>query len=104
MQRLGKLVQHLAVAPSMSQHEHDPLACAGSSSVTTESLGVSRILFQGDSITDAGRSRDTTVDQPNQALGSGYAQMAAALLLSDRPKEDLKIYNRGVGGDRIVNL
>ncbi len=94
-------MHHLAL-PASQQH---PLACAtGSSSATNESLGVTRILFQGDSITDAGRSRDTTVDQPNQALGSGYAQMTAALLLSDRPKEDLKIYNRGVGGDRIVNL
>ena len=102
MQRLGKLVHHLAVAPPSQQQP--PLAFAGSSSATNGPLGVSRILFQGDSITDAGRSRETTVEQPIQALGTGYAQMAAALLLSDRPEEDLKIYNRGVGGDRIVNL
>eukprot|EP01043_Picozoa_sp_COSAG02_P030960 COSAG02_NODE_2001_length_10139_cov_15.596116_2_plen_105_part_00 len=104
MQRLGRLVHHLSLPAPREQH---PVAgCAGSStcSATNDSLGVTRILFQGDSITDAGRSRDTTVDQPNQALGTGYAQMAAALLLSDRPKDDLKIYNRGVGGDRIVNL
>ena len=30
--------------------------------------------------------------------------MASAILLSERPEEDLQIFNRGVGGDRIVNL
>src|SRR5579859_5017867 len=40
------------------------------------------ILFQGDSITDAGRKRDSTPvanDQPS--LGNGYAWLAAAELL-----------------------
>ena len=30
--------------------------------------------------------------------------MASAILLSERPEEDLQIFNRGVGGDRIVNV
>ena len=93
MQRLGKLAGHLSPLPSSQQ------PCGSSSA-----LGVTRILFQGYSITDAGRSRDTTIEQPNLALGSGYAQMVSAILLSERPEEGLKIYNRGVGGDRIVNL
>ena len=36
------------------------------------------ILFQGDSVTDAGRGRDVTA--PNTALGQGYATMVAGRL------------------------
>ena len=39
-----------------------------------------RILFQGDSITDAGRRRDEFFD-----LGRGYALMTAGALAADRP-------------------
>src|SRR4051812_40226661 len=45
------------------------------------------VLFQGDSITDAGRSREkagTPNEQPG--LGSGYAWLAGAGLLVDHPK------------------
>lgn len=63
------------------------------------------ILFQGDSITDAGRSRDraaTPNDQP--ALGSGYAWLAAAELLVDRPQARLQIFNRGISGHKVFQL
>jgi lysophospholipase L1-like esterase len=63
------------------------------------------ILFQGDSITDAGRSREHA-GEPNaqSALGSGYAWLAAVELLVDRPKADLKIYNRGISGNKVFQL
>ncbi len=60
------------------------------------------ILFQGDSITDSGRARDTHA--PNVGLGGGYACMAAAHLLCARAEDGLKIFNRGIGGNRIVDL
>jgi lysophospholipase L1-like esterase len=63
------------------------------------------ILFQGDSITDAGRSREQAKapnDQP--ALGSGYAWLAAVELLVDRPQAELKIYNRGISGNKVFQL
>lgn len=60
------------------------------------------ILFQGDSITDCGRSRDVT--DPNVALGNGYAGMLAGDLLSARPADALRIFNRGISGNRIVDL
>lgn len=49
------------------------------------------VLFQGDSITDAGRSRDRA-DEVNQqaAMGKGYAWMAAAGLLTTYPKKNCK--------------
>jgi lysophospholipase L1-like esterase len=63
------------------------------------------LLFQGDSITDAGRSRQTAA-QPNDqtALGSGYAWLAAAPLLVDRPSAGLKIFNRGISGHKVFQL
>jgi len=63
------------------------------------------VLFQGDSITDGGRSRDratTPNDQP--ALGSGYAWLASAELLVDRPNAGLHIYNRGISGHKVFQL
>ena len=58
----------------------------------------STILFQGDSITDAGRNRDDSNANSIQALGLGYAKMAPAQLLAERPADGLKFYNRGIGG------
>lgn len=60
------------------------------------------IVFQGDSITDAGRSRDP--QEPNAGLGGGYAALAAARLLADHPKQGLQIHNRGISGNRVVDL
>lgn len=60
------------------------------------------VLFQGDSITDCGRSRDTSA--PNAGLGSGYVLLAASHLLCAKPADGLKIFNRGISGNRIVDL
>lgn len=65
------------------------------------------LLFQGDSITDAGRSRDQekTATPNNQAgLGNGYAWLAAAELLVGRPDAGLKIFNRGISGHKVFQL
>lgn len=63
------------------------------------------ILFQGDSITDAGRSRDTAKDANTQsALGTGYAWLAAAEVLVDHPADNLKIFNRGISGNKVFQL
>ncbi|MCG3149742.1 MAG: Acetylxylan esterase [Verrucomicrobiae bacterium] len=60
------------------------------------------ILFQGDSITDAGREREAT--GANAGLGRGYAFLTAAALLADRPADKLQFLNRGISGNRIVDL
>jgi lysophospholipase L1-like esterase len=62
------------------------------------------ILFQGDSITDAGRKRDISKPNLDAALGHGYAWLAAAQLLINMPNADLKIYNRGVSGNKVYQL
>lgn len=65
------------------------------------------ILFQGDSITDAKRSRDPAVaGLPNDpsALGTGYASLAAAALLVSQPDAGLKVFNRGISGNKVFQL
>jgi len=63
------------------------------------------ILFQGDSITDCGRNREAA-ETPNDlcGLGHGYAMMVAAELLSARPTDNLRFFNQGISGNRIVDL
>ena len=62
------------------------------------------ILFQGDSITDCGRSRDNTTDPNAGALGNGYPLYIHALLQSRFPEMDLHIINRGISGNRAIDL
>ncbi len=63
------------------------------------------ILFQGDSITDAGRERPQQ-DKPNSqsAMGNGYASIAATGLLLDHPRQNLQVYNRGISGNKVFEL
>ena len=60
------------------------------------------ILFQGDSITDCERSRNQ--ESPNAGLGTGYAARLAGDLLADRPTDGFRMFNRGISGNRIVDL
>ena len=62
------------------------------------------ILFQGDSITDVARNRNINEANSQPALGGGYAWLAAAQLLVDMPDAGLKIFNRGVSGNKVYQL
>ena len=62
------------------------------------------ILFQGDSITDAGRNRESTVSNSSSGLGNGYTYLASAELLCAHPDWNLQIYNRGISGHKIPEL
>lgn len=57
-----------------------------------------RILFQGDSITDCGRSRDDFY-----GMGNGYANLVKATLGMENP-DVYEFVNRGISGNRIVDL
>ena len=57
-----------------------------------------RILFQGDSITDAGRSRENDID-----FGRGYPLLVKAELGFEEPSK-YEFINRGISGNRIVDL
>jgi len=62
------------------------------------------VLFQGDSITDVGRSRTNAAANATPALGGGYPLMIAAEVLRDRPDPAWQFYNRGVSGNRVPDL
>lgn len=58
-----------------------------------------KILFQGDSITDAGRDRN----EPHE-LGHGYPKYSAELIKSRHPDTELEFINLGISGNRAENL
>jgi len=62
------------------------------------------ILFQGDSITDTGRSRLAFGPNKGDDLGFGYPRMIADQLLAENQGQYLQFYNRGISGDRIRDL
>lgn len=59
-----------------------------------------RILFQGDSITDAGRDKEAK--EPNIGLGSGYVNMIYEKLR--QTNSDIQVLNRGVYGNKITDM
>jgi lysophospholipase L1-like esterase len=61
----------------------------------------SRILFQGDSITDGNRGRNNDL---NHILGHGYQALIASRFGADLPERNLTFMNRGISGDRVSGL
>ena len=57
-----------------------------------------KFVFQGDSITDAGRDRDNIA-----SFGIGYPNLVASELMCKYPG-DYEFINEGVSGDRFVDL
>lgn len=62
------------------------------------------VLFQGDSITDFHRKRSDNDPNSSEAMGIGYVAQTATSLLFSYPKDQLKIYNRGVSGNKVFQL
>jgi lysophospholipase L1-like esterase len=62
------------------------------------------ILFQGDSITDAGRKHNETNPNNSGALGGGYAFMAGSELLYKHAPKNLRVYNKGISGNKVYQL
>ncbi|MCB9383437.1 MAG: SGNH/GDSL hydrolase family protein [Bryobacterales bacterium] len=62
------------------------------------------ILFQGDSITDAGRMKDRLEANDARAFGRGYPFLLASRLLDERAGDGLQIYNRGISGNKVPDL
>ncbi|MDR0508108.1 MAG: SGNH/GDSL hydrolase family protein [Dysgonamonadaceae bacterium] len=62
-------------------------------------------LFQGDSITDNGRIREDENEANKQSqLGNGYVLFTSASILANHADKDLKIYNRGISGNKVFEL
>lgn len=63
------------------------------------------ILFQGDSITDAGRDKKNQEKANNaDSLGGGYPLYIGSDLLGSYPELELQIYNRGISGHKVPQL
>lgn len=58
-----------------------------------------KILFQGDSITDAGRNRDDIHD-----LGGGYPKFAAKFMKEAFPDVDFEFIDLGISGNQTKDL
>lgn len=60
-----------------------------------------KVLFQGDSITDGGRSRN---QDWNHVMGHGYAFIIASRLGYEKADMNYHFFNRGVSGNTVPNL
>jgi lysophospholipase L1-like esterase len=82
-----------------------PSGCATSGPSAKNPIPVltegTRVLFQGDSITDGNRGR--TAD-PNHILGHGYQALVPARYGADFPELHLVFMNRGVSGNTVSAL
>lgn len=58
-----------------------------------------KILFQGDSVTDAGRDRSNPHD-----MGDGYPRYASAMIQDSFPDEEFEFVNLGISGNRTEHL
>jgi len=79
------------------EHEHDAAPLAAGTTV----------LFQGDSITDAGRSRkaaDANTANGARGLGRGYASLAAGDLMVQMAPQHVRTFNRGISGNKVFQL
>lgn len=81
-------------------------SCKGSSAKKPlEIKDGSTILFQGDSITDASRNFDNeAMVNDRSMLGYGYPLFASARILCDYADKGVKIYNRGISGNKVPQL
>ena len=64
----------------------------------------SRLLFQGDSITDMGRDRNPEPKDRNHYLGHSYVFLLAARLGVEMPDAQLDFINRGISGNTVGDL
>ncbi|MEP7106769.1 MAG: SGNH/GDSL hydrolase family protein [Ferruginibacter sp.] len=58
-------------------------------------------LFQGDSITDGNRTRNSDW---NHVMGHGYQYIIAARLWYDFPGNGFHFFNRGISGNKVTDL
>ena len=62
------------------------------------------VLFQGDSITDAGRRKEQYYANQSGGMGTGYVLQAAGMLLKSHPGKNYRCYNRGISGHKVFQL
>ena len=91
----------LACLVTVSLPKLDALANTSIDTMKPEGENGMVFLFQGDSITDGKRGRNT---DPNHIMGHGYAFSIASRLGADFPEKKLTFYNRGISGNKVTDL
>ncbi|MFQ5445562.1 MAG: SGNH/GDSL hydrolase family protein [Saprospiraceae bacterium] len=89
-----------ATIPSLVKAANETQAARSGSSAGTGST----ILFQGDSITDAGRNRGQYYANDAGGMGGGYARHIVTHLLGSMPGKNFRFYNRGISGNKVFQL
>lgn len=99
-----QLLQSTAIAAGITAAMKASPACIAAPTVPSLKEG-DVVLFQGDSITDAGRDRKGE-GNPNNArtLGNGYPVLIASELLNEHASLKLQVYNRGISGHKVPDL
>jgi lysophospholipase L1-like esterase len=67
----------------------------------TDNTSPKTILFQGDSITDGGRSFDADW---NHVFGQGYVYLIASRMGYEYPAREYSFLNRGISGNKVTDL
>ncbi len=60
------------------------------------------VLFQGDSVTDC--ERDRSLNEGIESMGAGYPKLFKQIYDTLFPGNKVKFVNKGVSGDRTINL
>lgn len=99
-----QLLEQSAIAAGVTA----AIAAAGKNASAADAVKIAKdqtVLFQGDSITDARRDRRVQA-QPNdgRAMGFGYPMLIGCELLRDHPAKSLKVFNRGISGNKVPDL
>src|SRR3954470_8220410 len=100
-------LKHASLAGIVSITTPQILMAAFDSEKKAKKISINKddvILFQGDSITDAGRRKDDANYNSASAMGNGYAMIAGSALLLNHADKNLKVYNRGISGNKVYQL
>lgn len=92
----------VAASATAAETRENPSGIAGYSYRLPRFKGGSRLLFQGDSITDMKWGRNQA--DRNHYLGHSYVYLIASRLGVDMPEAGLDIYNRGMSGHTVSDL
>ncbi len=89
-------------APAHAEDRAGPAGVTGYDYRLPDFRPGTRLLFQGDSITDMNWGRNER--DRNHYLGHSYVYLLAARLGVDMPGANLEFFNRGQSGNKVVDL
>ena len=100
--KTGTAIALTAGCSSASAQNTNPSGVSGYQYRLPKFAKGSRLLFQGDSITDMKWGRNEK--DRNHYLGHSYVYLIASRLGVDMPEAQLDIYNRGMSGHKVGDL